>query len=99
MRPSSALRDLAMPKPARKPNMRGLLTYETLGVPVPRKADVPDESFKRIAVVGWVIIAVFFGVFGTWAASAPLKGAVVANAVVKVEGNRKSVQHLEGGIV
>src|SRR5205807_6213873 len=33
------------------------------------------------------------------AASAPLKGAVVANAVVKVEGNRKSVQHLEGGIV
>ncbi|MBB4369399.1 HlyD family type I secretion membrane fusion protein [Bradyrhizobium sp. cir1] len=31
--------------------------------------------------------------------TAPLNGAVVANAVVKVEGNRKSVQHLDGGIV
>ena len=30
---------------------------------------------------------------------APLNGAVVANAVVKVEGNRKSIQHLDGGIV
>ena len=31
--------------------------------------------------------------------TAPLHGAVVGNAVVKVEGNRKSVQHLDGGIV
>jgi HlyD family type I secretion membrane fusion protein len=60
---------------------------------------VPNESVKRVAAIGWAIIAVFFGLFGTWAAVAPLKGAVVANAVVKVEGNRKSVQHLEGGIV
>src|SRR5204863_9793561 len=34
-----------------------------------------------------------------WAAYAPLNGAVVAQAVVKVEGNRKSIQHLDGGIV
>jgi HlyD family type I secretion membrane fusion protein len=63
------------------------------------RADVPDESIKRTATVGWAIIAIFFGLFGTWAAIAPLKGAVVANGIVKVEGNRKSVQHLEGGIV
>jgi len=31
--------------------------------------------------------------------TAPLHGAVVANAIVKVEGNRKSVQHLDGGII
>jgi len=31
--------------------------------------------------------------------TAPLNGAVVAQAIVKVQGNRKSVQHLEGGIV
>ena len=36
---------------------------------------------------------------GTWAATAPLNGAVIGNAVVKVDGNRKSVQHLDGGIV
>jgi epimerase transport system membrane fusion protein len=40
-----------------------------------------------------------FGGFGTWAVTAPLNGAVVANAAVKVDGNRKSVQHLDGGIV
>jgi HlyD family type I secretion membrane fusion protein len=68
-------------------------------VPVLSKPDVPDESVKHTATVGWLIIAIFFGLFGTWAAIAPLKGAVVANGVVKVEGNRKSVQHLEGGIV
>ena len=53
----------------------------------------------RRPIAGWSIIAIFFGCFGAWAMTAPLNGAVVANAVVKVEGNRKSVQHLDGGIV
>src|SRR6478672_11005625 len=79
--------------------MSQALTYDTCGLPALTKADVPDESVKGVASVGWIIIAVFFGFFGTWAAIAPLKGAVVGNGVVKVDGNRKSVQHLEGGIV
>ena len=79
--------------------MSHALTYDMLSLRGLSKGDVPDESIERVATVGWVIIAIFFGLFGTWAAIAPLKGAVVANAVVKVEGNRKSVQHLEGGIV
>ncbi|MEH2563494.1 HlyD family type I secretion periplasmic adaptor subunit [Bradyrhizobium sp. AZCC 2289] len=59
----------------------------------------PSDSIKRVAFAGWLIIAIFFGGVGTWAVTAPLNGAVVGNAVVKVEGNRKSVQHLDGGIV
>jgi HlyD family type I secretion membrane fusion protein len=59
----------------------------------------PSDSIKRVALAGWLIIAIFFGGIGTWAVTAPLNGAVVGNAVVKVEGNRKSVQHLDGGIV
>ncbi len=59
----------------------------------------PDERADRAATSGWLIIAIFFGLLGTWAAFAPLNGAVVAQAVVKIDGNRKSVQHLEGGIV
>jgi HlyD family type I secretion membrane fusion protein len=59
----------------------------------------PNDSIKRVALAGWLIIAVFFGGIGAWAATAPLNGAVVGNAVVKVDGNRKSVQHLDGGIV
>src|SRR5688572_5674137 len=59
-----------------------------------------SDSMRSPAIVGWTIIGIFFGVFGGWALIAPLHGAVVATtAVVKVEGNRKSVQHLEGGII
>ncbi len=60
---------------------------------------LPDESLRRYSLAGWLILAIFFGGFGAWAATAPLNGAVVAEAVVKVEGNRKSIQHLDGGIV
>src|SRR5215470_2896748 len=59
----------------------------------------PSESLKRYSMTGWVILAIFFGGFGFWSMTAPLNGAVVASAVVKVQGNRKSVQHLDGGIV
>src|SRR3954454_3252520 len=59
----------------------------------------PNDSIKRVALAGWLIIAIFFGGIGAWAATAPLNGAVVGNAVVKVDGNRKSVQHLDGGII
>jgi HlyD family type I secretion membrane fusion protein len=59
----------------------------------------PSESPTKYAAAGWITLALFFGVFGVWSVTAPLNGAVVAPAVVKVEGNRKSVQHLDGGIV
>lgn len=58
-----------------------------------------DDSIRRPALVGWLIVAVFFGGFGLWSVQAPLNGAVVATGIVKVEGNRKSIQHLDGGIV
>lgn len=63
------------------------------------KDGAPNDSIRNVAVAGWLIIAIFFGGIGTWAVTAPLNGAVVANAVVKVDGNRKSLQHLDGGIV
>lgn len=58
-----------------------------------------DDSAWRSALAGWLIIALFFGGLGSWAAFAPLSSAVVSSGVVKVDGNRKSVQHLDGGIV
>ncbi|MEX0852416.1 MAG: HlyD family type I secretion periplasmic adaptor subunit, partial [Bauldia sp.] len=59
----------------------------------------PSDSARGAVGAGFAILLVFFGGFGAWALTAPLNGAVVGNAVVKVEGNRKSVQHLDGGIV
>lgn len=48
---------------------------------------------------GLVVIALFFGVFGGWAVLAPLAGAIIVEGIVKVDSYRKTVQHLEGGIV
>lgn len=50
-------------------------------------------------VAGILIIALFFGGIGAWAALFPFSGAVIAPGMVKVSMERKAVQHLEGGIV
>src|SRR6188474_3381887 len=77
----------------------GVPAAGNVGLPAPLGAPALDDSIRGVSTTGWFIIALFFGVLGTWAVTAPLNGAVVATAVVKVEGNRKSVQHLDGGIV
>ena len=41
----------------------------------------------------------FVGVFGAWASYAPLASAAIASGVVSPESSRKTIQHLEGGIV
>lgn len=60
--------------------------------------DMPtsDRGIRRI---GLTIVFVTFGIFGTWAAVAPLSNAVHGSGVVTVQSYRKTVQHLEGGIV
>ncbi len=55
--------------------------------------------FRKPIVTGLLVICVTFGGFGAWAAWAPIEGAVVAPGIVAVSGKRKTVQHLEGGIV
>ncbi len=48
---------------------------------------------------GYWIIALVLLVFGVWAGSVPLSSAAIAPGVVGVEGYKKTIQHLEGGIV
>lgn len=48
---------------------------------------------------GYAVIFLGLGIFGTWAATAPLASGVVAGGTVSVESNRKTIQHLEGGII
>jgi len=61
-----------------------------------RKSEV---GWRRVAVAGYVLIFVTFGVVGGWAAVTKIDRAVAAPGVVAIETNRKTVQHLEGGIV
>lgn len=55
-----------------------------------------DRPVRRL---GYLLILIVFGGFGAWSYLAPLGSAVVASGSVTVEGYRKTVQHLEGGIV
>ena len=67
-----------------------------------RVADnAPDERMRvtPVLLAGAAIIGLFFVAFGGWAALAPLKSAAIAQGVVAVESNRKTIKHLEGGIV
>ena len=50
-------------------------------------------------IAGSVLIALLFGVVGSWAAASDIAGAVVATGQVVVESNTKKVQHREGGLV
>jgi membrane fusion protein, epimerase transport system len=69
----------------------------------PKLRPVPDiepvQEGKRIGRIGLALIVGFFGVFGLWLVLAPLSGAVIVPGFVKVANERKTVQHLEGGIV
>jgi HlyD family secretion protein len=57
------------------------------------------RSIRPVIIFGFSVIFITFGVFGGWASVAKLDAGVVAPGSILVEGNRKVVQHLEGGIV
>jgi len=58
-----------------------------------------STSIEMPKRVGLIIFFLVFGVFGVWAAFAPINGAAHAAGTVLVKSNNKIVQHLEGGIV
>jgi HlyD family secretion protein len=58
-----------------------------------------SADYRAPARAGYALILVAFGVCGLWAARAPLDSAAVASGQIEVDGRRKSIQHLEGGIV
>ncbi len=59
----------------------------------------PSDNYKRIALIGFILIGATFGVLGLWAALTPLSSAVIGHGTVVVESNRKTIQHLEGGLI
>ena len=61
--------------------------------------DPLTTSIRGPVFLGVAIIAVAFGGLGTWSALASLSSAAIAPGVVAVEGSRKTIQHLEGGII
>lgn len=54
---------------------------------------------NRLIRAGGLIVLGFFGFLGGWAALSPIESAAITFGVVGADGNRKAVQHLDGGIV
>ncbi|HKT18030.1 MAG TPA: HlyD family type I secretion periplasmic adaptor subunit [Stellaceae bacterium] len=57
------------------------------------------EGLSRVVLAGYLIIAALVFGFMLWSWLAPLGSAVNANGQVIVDGNHKTIQHLERGIV
>lgn len=58
-----------------------------------------EPSLRRPVVAGLATVAVAFGGFAAWLFLASLDSAAVAPGTVIVDTHRKTIQHLEGGIV
>ncbi len=53
----------------------------------------------KFAIIGYIVSALFFGSVVMWATFIPISSAAIASGIVGKEGYRKTVQHLEGGII
>ncbi len=58
-----------------------------------------EPSLRGTALAGLVTIVACFGGFAGWSLLADLDSAVIASGFAVVDSHRKTVQHLEGGIL
>ncbi|HSV70177.1 MAG TPA: HlyD family type I secretion periplasmic adaptor subunit [Methylibium sp.] len=67
----------------------------------PRPADEADVRalLARLRRAGLVAVLVWLAMMVLWSVWAPISGAVVAGGLVKVEANRQTISHRDGGTV
>ncbi|WP_309642990.1 HlyD family type I secretion periplasmic adaptor subunit [Phenylobacterium sp.] len=58
-----------------------------------------QRRVQQPIIMGSIVVGVFVVGMAIWAALSPLDSAVVAPGTVRVEDNRKTVRHLQGGTV
>lgn len=59
----------------------------------------PRAGLRGVTWTGNLLVICFVLGIGIWSAFAPLESAAIASGVVESESSRKTIQHLEGGIV
>ena len=67
--------------------------------PPPLILEAPRPRTRGAMIFGLTAIVLFFGAFAAWSALAPLSEAAIAPGVIKFEGQRRTIQHMEGGYV
>ena len=91
-------RTIARIAPVKVPAGKASSSHSEDQAPGSRKNSAIEDP-RSIIRQGMAVILLFFGVLGAWAFWGEISGAVVAPGKIKVESERKTVQHLEGGIV
>jgi HlyD family type I secretion membrane fusion protein len=79
--------------------LRGILTQAFAAAAPLEAAGKALRLPLRTIAAGCIVLAAGVGALTLWAWLAPLSGAVVAEGVVRDDGERKTIQHQEGGIV
>lgn len=64
-----------------------------------KKAPDLKSMVRRDVMAGSIAVGVFLIFLVGWSALAPLSSAAIAPGVISPQGSRKTVQHLEGGII
>jgi HlyD family secretion protein len=62
-------------------------------------AAAPIDDAKRVTRLGLATTAAVAGGLVAWSVFAPISSAVIAPGEISVESNRKTIQHLDGGVV
>lgn len=65
----------------------------------PSNSATPEQRARPTILIGVALLVFLFGIMGLWAALYPLQSGAIAPGRVAIESNRKTIQHLEGGIV
>jgi HlyD family secretion protein len=81
------------PVPLKLPS-RALVPFATAPEPEER-----TPSLRNLILAGVGAITIGFGGFGAWAVTAHLDNASVAAGTVVVDSKRKTISHLEGGVL
>ena len=57
------------------------------------------DRLRGLTLAGNLLVGCFVLGLGTWSTFAPLESAAIASGTVESESSRKTIQHLEGGII
>ena len=67
--------------------------------PYARQEPALGDRLRRLTWTGNLLVGGFVLGLGTWSTVAPLESAAIALGTVESESSRKTIQHLEGGII
>lgn len=86
-------------KAVRKSVLLDKISYHIMPPKAHDELDDPAHIARTPIIFGCWLTIVVFGVFGLWSVLARIDSAAIAPGKVILDENRKSISHLEGGIV